>query len=135
MILDLNDLPPGMSAYTLFVAATPDVLFEESESCTVVAPARAPEPSYRASMVLQTARDLLVMVYGPTVEARLIIDWSEGVTLYDYRLPGFRPIPVVPPKLLALVFDRPYDAFIDLCQDEHCGRGTGLFLDHLTKEG
>jgi len=134
MYVNLHNLSPDKAMFTLYVAPH-GVPFEQTEEYDLVAPARLQAPSYLTSIVIQEAKDLLVELYGPIVEVRGAINQSDGYIMYDSRTQGYRPIPVVPPARLAQSFDRPYDAFIDLCSDAHDGLGTEQYLDFLTQEG
>jgi hypothetical protein len=130
MYVNLHTLPPGKALFTLFVAQPGDPL-ELAEEFDVVGPARPPEPSYLASVVILEAQSMLIDMYGDKVEVRGIVNQSGGGIIFDSRHRGFRPIPVVPPARLAESFDRPYDAFLDLCSDEHDGLGTAEYLTFL----
>lgn len=136
MFTNLHALPPGTSMFTLFVAQPGDPNPGPLEELDQIAPSRAPEHSYLTSQVILAARAKLVGLYGDTVEVRAVTDQVTGQVIYDCSARGFRPIPVTLSQRMAESFDRPYDAFIDLCQDEHDGLGGAEYLDYLLrKEG
>lgn len=130
MYVNLHDLPPDQAMFTLYIGLPGDP-FETTEEYDQVAPNRAPHPTYLTSTVIQAARDALVNLYGDDVEVRGVANQSEGHIMFDCRLEGFRPIPVVPTERLAQMFDRPYDAVIDLCTDQRDGLGGAEYLDYL----
>jgi len=139
MFMNIHDLPADKSFYVLYVGpkGTP---FEALEEVDVVAPAHAPHPSYLTSLVILTAKDIMLDSYGPTVEVWGVVNQSCGHIMYDSRLQGYRPIPVVPPARLAEAYypeaydgrqTIPYDVVIDLCGDAHDGMGGDDYLDFL----
>lgn len=142
MYTNLHTLPPDKAMFTLYLGLR-GTAAELTEEYDIVGPTDAPADVYLVSLVIHEARPYLVERYGPTVEVRGVVNESAAQILYDSRVQGFRPIPVVPTARFLQFFNPddydgkitvPYDAFIDLCVDAHDGMGTEEFLDHLTRE-
>lgn len=131
MYVNLHDLPVGQSMFTLYICHPGDPL-ELTEEFDVVAPSTAPPLHYLTSVVIDTAKDLLLDLYGADVQVRGIVNQSEAYIVFDSRVRGYRPIPVTVPPLMIAAFERPYDAFIDLCRDDNEMNTGSEYLDYLT---
>ena len=138
MNVNLHNLPPGKAMFTLYVGQPGEDSVEEYAQ---VAPAQhVAGLGYPASRVILEAKDKLVELYGADVVVYGIVDQSNGDIVYDSRLRGFRPIPVVLPATITDAYNPEaydgrlgiaYDVIIDLCQDEHDGYGSAGYLDAL----
>lgn len=128
--VNLHDLPPGKEMFTLYIGqqGTPA---EQTEEYDLVAPHEHGDRRYLAAKVIETAKAHLETEYGPLTEVRGVVNQSTGQIIFDSRKQGFVALPVDLPKAVTEAFEHPYDALIDLCQDEHDGLGTAEYRDWL----
>ena len=130
MYFNLDTIPAGKAMFTLYVGVRGEAL-ELTEERDEIASTVVPEKRHLAALVIEAARPILEVIYGSRVEARGLVNQSAGYVVFDSRVRGFRPIPVVPPTKVTETFDSPYDGLLDLMLDAHDGMGTGEYLDFL----
>jgi len=113
--MNLHNLPPGQSLFTLYVGQYGEPLDQVEEVDVVVA--RNSDRNL-AAVVMEQAQEALARDYGAAAEVRFIADQSNGDTLFDCRIGYHIPLPVVFSPRLAETYEHPYDALLDLALDD-----------------
>lgn len=120
MFVNLHNLPPGQSMFTLFIRPSdePEVELEWAEEVDIVTSNQASGDNRLIAQVIEAAREAILEGYGPKTEVLGLTDQSAGNILFDYRWDGHIPLPVVLPPRLADSGEHAYDVLFDLAQDE-----------------
>jgi hypothetical protein len=117
MFMNLHTVPTGQSMFTFTVNNYGDPLDQHEEVDMVIA--HDTHDTHRlVTQVMEAAREKLVADFGPTVQVLFIANQSQGYPLFDCRVAYHVPLPVVLAPTLAVTFDRPYEALLDLALDD-----------------
>lgn len=128
MFINLHNLPPGQSMFTLFIRPSdePEVELEWAEEVDLVTSHVAPDNRHLAALVIEQAREELLSNYGPKTVVIGLVNQSIGQIIFDSRLDGQIPLPVVLPIRVTEAFAHPYDALLDLASDEASDPSRGV---------
>lgn len=135
MFINLHNLPPNMSMFTLYIGQSDQPMegLEWAEEVDMVAPHQVLNPAWLIDKVIDQARDTLVKEYGPKTVVLGITNQSRGELVFDYRVGKHVPLPVVLPPRLVGAFDHPYAVLITLANEatDRPEQGDGDYRDHL----
>ena len=133
MFVNLHNLPPGQSMFTLFIRPSdePEVELEWAEEVDIVTSNQAPGDHRLIAQVIEQAKEAILKDYGPKTEVLGLVDQSTGTVLFDYRWEGHIALPVVLPNRILESFTLPYDGLLDLAFDEASGRGAADYRNWL----